>query len=572
MTSEQSRKRYCSACGSEVPHGSAFCVRCGVAMGSSGIPPRSEAATAAQPGLVSPMPQTTSPKAATPGPNFDAAKTGLQTLRDRWAALPGRTRVIAAVAGSLAVVAVAALMILNTPERHIAVLLESVAARDPSVELSNAYGLAIDLQIAYSPAEMAFSTRSLEVTSTGSGQYVATWQLDAQRDGNVVDTVTNVLPIQKNAASGGGETWLVGRATDGFDLSKLLPTVSTLAEATKLVVDANAANATFGGGVRPVTLDVPPTADGPGGPPPPQLNPEPDHTLLDSCGSTTDTESVAAKVSTFYYVTPDQRLPVGSQVVEPAVTGTQSNGDLTEAQLLTQANAVIGEFSAAQTAGDVIAAMKLLSGADGLTESGLAASTVGTETALEVEPIDCPLRVYSIVTSNGRAMEFKGGMWHIDYAGQPIVAFSPSGTLSYSKGPLVLVIGQPIELLNYADATAPKLVVQISGGDYHYTSASSTWRAYWVIVTAVSRDGQALDADTYSWRCHINSDGQLPCLDTARAFVPPPTGSLEITVEFWSATESYGGCCVSLIARLATGTIIWRLSDAAPAPAPSATP
>ena len=457
----------------------------------------------------------------------------VRSLQARARGLSPRARLgIGAFAGGLAFVAVAlfALNYVNSPNYRLSHAVGAVADRQAPADLMDPTNVALAMGVAGAPGDVSFAVSQWSLT-TENDAYSATWLLTAKRSGHVVAEkrqaavfmLTADHHFDVNAQSG---------IRNPVGIGALIPeaALGSEAEARGYVDAAVEANAAFDVAVALTSATAPDQASLP---PPQEVA---DSTRLQG-EQETISEAVPAEVETWSYAVNGVDYPLYRVISKPAVPARVAVGTLDPATLIDQAMGAFAAFDAARAQDDaqgVHQAFRVLTHADGLAASGLAASTIRTPDA-GVLVVTGTKGHYAVRDGSVVVAPDSHGVWRIDYAGQPLAVFSSRDRLHYD-GPAPLG-GSPSPV----DVTMDS--VTISAGqttfDLHFSvSVQSGDRLYNddVVVDGVKVNGVPVDGEKGSI-CSIrdlSGDLEVPTNCDLRAIPVPTDGlrSVSVTLEF----------------------------------------
>jgi hypothetical protein len=483
---------------------------------------------------------------ARPAPAIPAGPTAAETAArlSREAAAAGATLarrlgVVARQAGGrfraldlrvrLAIVAVAAVLIaasfvvtsLNAPEHEIGQIIEGIAARQSPANLLDADEFAASLGVARAPAGIEFNVEAVEVTHDEiSDRFDATWRLVAT--GNGASTLAEITATFTRVE----DAFAASTPTGELSLDALVAVVDSDDGLAALMADTVAANSAFGSTVAARTS----TVDDPAGVavepiriPDPELLEGPDAPVPGKAGS-------PARVERTYIVVDGAAYLVRSVPI-PAQPATVSYGTLEPETFTAPAADALEAFAAARAAGDVEEASRYLANAEGLTTSGLEASSMPSASASHLRVVGGP-GAYHVVLPDGSTMKpGPDGAWQLDYAGQPLQVLAFPQEFQYTApdeaGSDVLVHLQPVTLLSGSGASAFDLVFDVEHffGDRSYSDE--------VRIGALTINGSAIPVSAYM-DCPVDGREAETITCSVEALPIPAEGltSVEVLVGF----------------------------------------
>ncbi len=335
--------------------------------------------------------------------------------------LSRRTRALLVIVAVCVVLLGASLVVLNSqalPDARLRSAIGSLVARQTTPTIDDAAGLARATGLAYLPAGITVSV--VDWQSTTVDELVrARWTAVATGNG-------------ASATAPMGATFrALGDVFEWSDLEgQLQPTglvamVSDRGAAQRLAAETNEANIVFG-----TTAELAQTVVEDNAAPLPSPVTTVDPELWEDAAPRELAAAVPATRDQTYLVLGDTRHLV-YQERQAAKPAEQLVGGLPTADLVGPAYDALQGFLAAKGAGDVAEGERYLAEADGLTVSGLEASTI-TDVPIEaMEPIGergaYSVRAGDLLISDGD----QDGQWTVDYSGQPLAVLTfggPTGT------------------------------------------------------------------------------------------------------------------------------------------------
>lgn len=315
------------------------------------------------------------------------------------------------VAGALAVTSQ------QSPEARVRAAVEALANRQTTPVIADAAGFARTTGLAFMPAGIGMTVSDWQATTTDQ-TVQAQWTVVATGNGASVAAAMGATFEEIGEVYAWTEaegylraTGLVGRAADP-------------AAVEQLVRETDLANSAFG--TNASVQQVP--ADDPDAPLPSPLTTR-DPELWAEAPMVELKPAVPAITEQTYLVLGADRYLVHEEH-RPAQPAEVLVGSMTTAELVGPAHEALQGFVAAKTAGDETEAAGHLSGADGLTASGLAASTISAKPIEVFRPVG-QRGAYSVTADDLLISDpDRDGRWTIDYTGQPLAVLTFDGPAS----------------------------------------------------------------------------------------------------------------------------------------------
>ena len=448
-------------------------------------------------------------------------------------ALDRRIKIGIAVAPIVVVGAAFSVMTLNSPENQISQVAEAVAARQSPAKLLDSGSFADSIGVSRAPAGIAFAVADVKVArDEPSGRYQATWTLTAT--GNGKSTAANISASFVKIA----DSFACELVSGSVDVTPLVAPLDSDDAVQTLIASTNAANAALGSTASSMTE----TVEDASAPIPEPIQVLDDTILAGKPIPVAGKEGVPAQLSNTYLTVGGGRYLV-RRVSIPAVPATVVVGTILPSTLTGPAAESLRALTAARVAGDVAEASRHLVNADGLTTSGLAASSIAGVPEAQLTVDGSPGAYFVLLPDGTRMTEGTDGTWRVDYTGQPLQVLTFAQELHYSApdeaGSDIRVHVKPVSIL--AGQQQAPIVLTL---DVNHEAGDRWYANDYVSINDVSLNGVPV-APTPDFSCPIAGYGpeSLTC-DLAGLTVPPDgLRSVKLTItlgSWWGGLDQYG--------------------------------